>query len=129
MPRKRKAKSSPEDGNFRYVDHQKQLYWDGKWRDWFVGWNMRIMGDQIVSKGQGGLELHNTTFHHLEVGKDVEASWYQVAVDLKSKGLITERNTLILLIAKKVAASTSEEIIVEIMESHYATTGTFALFY
>ena len=89
---------------------------------------MKIMADQIIARGQGGLELHNATFHRLPVGKGVPHSWYQVAVNLESKGKIVERNTLILSIAKKVAASTPEEIIVEIMESHFAIRDTFALF-
>ena len=85
------------------------------------------MADQLISRGQGGLELHNTTFHLLSVGKDVKESWYEVAVNLKSKGFLKERNMLILSIAKKVAESTSKEIIVEIMKSHFALRSTFAL--
>ena len=108
--------------------HQKEVFFNDAWHPWFVGWNMRIMADEIAS-GNEGLAIYNKVFHRdLAVSEGFDGRWNELFEQLREEQHGQLAKELILLIARRIEFLTSAKDIAEIMKSHYDSKNTFALF-
>tara|TARA_B100000795_G_C22659762_1_gene383639 strand:+ start:333 stop:848 length:516 start_codon:yes stop_codon:yes gene_type:complete len=124
------SSSSSNDHQLRYTKkHKKEVFFYHEWHPWFVGWNMKIMADEIASGNKNGLNIFNTVFKRdLKVSEGFNGRWIDLFEQLQKQGRKCESKTLILLIARRCDFLTSEKVIAKIMMSHYDSKKTFALF-